>query len=803
MKKLLYPFCICVALLSSLFSKAQSYCTPVPSSAGLYINSMDFSQVGFTSGANYTTTYGGYTQTVGSSSGTIQRLMQAGIFSSLSNTSTTTSYAIGAVKYKVYADWNKDGDFSDADETLFDGANTTAIAAKAATNGFATFSFYFTIPVTAQTGSIRLRFAMRQNAGTADACGTYPGEVEDYIITVQGNTAPVLDNSATPLIASITDAQTANDGFTVTQLINSTLPASTMITEADYLNSSSPFGIAVTATTATAGSWQYKLDGGSWTSFGAVSSANSLLLSSDGLTRIRFVPSGAGTASFTFRAWDQTTGNNGGYANTTTNGGTSAYSTATETASIDVISASSAPSTKIFFATTSSSATDNILRSSMNKGSAAVYMPEAVVASSANLTAATDLVYDPATSKIVWAESTTVDKIVSANPDGTGVTVLLSSGMSAPNGIAVGAGKIFITDNGNKALYRINSDGTGFTQISGGAGQLATPNTLKDIEYYNNNIYFISRPLSSGDWKIVKANTDGSSPTELFSFPTQPYGLSVADGVVYWTEYASGNSYLKSGPTSGGGGTGTLLLTSNGRMYRDLEADATASKLYIIDIQGSSAQTYDRALWTTSLTGTGLSKALTLSDSYSSFALETSGVTLLPVTVVSFTAKSEGEGVKLEWKTEEEVNNSHFVVERSGNGKDFYTVGKVQGSGTPLGSSYSFYDAAPIRGENFYRLKQVDNDGGYSYTEVRKVNIGNKKTSARVYPNPVTGSSFTVEVSKEVADVVSYRILNAAGFTVKKGTLENRLETIDAGALKAGVYILQLSSGEVIKIDRK
>ncbi|HEY0039022.1 MAG TPA: GEVED domain-containing protein [Flavisolibacter sp.] len=800
MKKSFYLLPLWVSLLLYQFSTAQTYCSPAPS-AGLFLNSMDFTAAGFTGAKTYSTTGGGYTQTVSITSGTIQRNMQAGIFSSLSNTSTTSSFAAGTVSYKAYADWNRDGDFTDAGENVFDGTNSAAIAAKVGTtNGYATFAIYFAIPVSAQTGNIRMRFALRQSGGPADPCGAYTGEVEDYIITVQGNTAPILDISATPLINPITDGQTNNDGFTITQFLNSTLPSANLVSDPDFLNTVAPFGIAVTGTGVANGQWEYKLPSGIWMAFGAVSNANALLLASDGETRIRFVPTTSGTASFQFKAWDITTGSNGQYANAGTSGGTTAYSTVTRTASINVTGIAAAPTTKIFFVST---LLDNVLAGNIDKPTASVYLPSPLISANANLTNATDMVYEPGQKKIIWAESATTDKIVSANPDGSGVTVLLSSGMSTPNGIAVGGGKIFISDNGNKALYRMNSDGTSFAQISGAAGQLPTPFTLKDIEYYSNSLYFISRPASTGDWKIMKAATDGTSPMELFSTPTQPYGLSVGDDVVYWTEYVSGNSYLKSGTTAGGGGTGTLLLTATGRMYRDLEVDVANNKLYIIDIQGSSAQTYDRSLWTTSLSGTGLAKVLTFGETYSNFALQTPSASILPVRWLSFDAKASRGIVSLNWQTTYEINHDYFLVERSGNGTNFEVIGRVESRSSPEIGTYRFSDNSPLTATAYYRIKQVDVDGTVTYSDVRKINGTAGRATVKVYPNPVTGSVLMVERGSTFEGLLNYQIVNTAGFAVRAGTLQTAVEKIALTGLPSGMYVMLLSNGGSVKFEKK
>lgn len=156
------------------------------------------------------------------------------------------------------------------------------------------------------------------------------------------NSAPVLDNFGNAALASIGQNETANSGTLVASIIASVLPRD-MITDAN----GDPEGIAVTAVDNSNGLWEYSTDGSNWSPVPAVSDASALLLAADSATRLRFLPNpdffGVVPTGVTFRAWDRTTGVNGGIANTTVNGGTTAFSTDTETASISVLHVNHAP----------------------------------------------------------------------------------------------------------------------------------------------------------------------------------------------------------------------------------------------------------------------------------------------------------------------------------------------------------------------------------------------------------------------------------------------------------------------------
>jgi hypothetical protein len=160
------------------------------------------------------------------------------------------------------------------------------------------------------------------------------GERFDALALYSSNTAPVLDANAAPALALVTEDDPNPAGTTVAALL-ATGAGGDPISDADALGFE---GIAVTALDAANGTWQFSITGGaSWTDFGAVGNTSAVLL--DASARIRFVPHANfnGTVSLTFRAWDGYSGANGqAGVDTSENGGTSAFSSAVETATLTV-----------------------------------------------------------------------------------------------------------------------------------------------------------------------------------------------------------------------------------------------------------------------------------------------------------------------------------------------------------------------------------------------------------------------------------------------------------------------------------
>jgi len=119
-------------------------------------------------------------------------------------------------------------------------------------------------------------------------------------------------------------------------------------------------------------------------------------------------------------------------------------------------------------------------------------------------------------------------------------------------------------------------------------------------------------------------------------------------------------------------------------------------------------------------------------------------VTPLPVELVSFKANADDENITLTWKTASELNNDFFEVQRFTSPEEIEVVGSVKGKGTTsVANSYKFVDYGPLPGNSYYRLKQVDYDGGYELSSVVQVYFEGK-ASISLVPNPNHGSQLGI-----------------------------------------------------------
>ncbi len=121
---------------------------------------------------------------------------------------------------------------------------------------------------------------------------------------------------------------------------------------------------------------------------------------------------------------------------------------------------------------------------------------------------------------------------------------------------------------------------------------------------------------------------------------------------------------------------------------------------------------------------------------------------VLPVELLDFTAQKKDKTVDLNWQTASEKDNAGFELERSSDTEDWARIGFVESQGNSNGlQEYSHLDIAPLSGNNYYRLKQIDLDGQFEYSTIRHVLFIEDNTVAlSVYPNPSSGQ-FTISIN--------------------------------------------------------
>ncbi len=193
----------------------------------------------------------------------------------------------------------------------------------------------------------------------------------------------------------------------------------------------------------------------------------------------------------------------------------------------------------------------------------------------------------------------------------------------------------------------------------------------------------------------------------------------------------------------------------------DVVTDNT--NLRVARYSGAGSWIDNGGIGTANVSGSITSNVFSSFNTYFTLGNTINGTNPLPVTLVAFNAKKSSQKVNLDWQTASEKNADYFNVERSIDGNDFKLIGKISASGNSTSlKSYSLIDENPIFGNNYYRLKQIDFDGSFIYSDIKTVYLG-KTSLLSMYPNPAVNKSFTIKIPEQVQGDYSVQLIDNAG----------------------------------------
>lgn len=257
---------------------------------------------------------------------------------------------------------------------------------------------------------------------------------------------------------------------------------------------------------------------------------------------------------------------------------------------------------------------------------------------------------------------------------------------------------------------------------------------------------------------------------------------------------------------NGGGGNRSTAVTLNGTSSNNSEffdpgtgytnrlavtttgSGASISNLVFVN----PTQITFNVVWPPALAGTTQTLTITNPDCQIVTVNYTlpNGCAPLPVHWLSFTGSPANRRVLLNWITDQEPDNLVFDIERKNFNGLFEKIGRVNSKGIN-GGNYEFYDDSPEE-INFYRLKQINVDGSFTYSNIVKVELSNIFTLV-VYPNPVK-DQLTIEMP-EAYRKGTLRVINTTGEVVFTSTLNNTYrKTIDVSNMPSGTYIIEVRS---------
>jgi hypothetical protein len=168
--------------------------------------------------------------------------------------------------------------------------------------------------------------------------------------------------------------------------------------------------------------------------------------------------------------------------------------------------------------------------------------------------------------------------------------------------------------------------------------------------------------------------------------------------------------------------------------------------------------------------------------------IEVRGVLIVPVKWASFSGHQVNEAVELNWATTEEVGVREFQVERFSLAHGYQPIGAVKANGEA--GSYRFIDRHPLTGANLYRIRQVDEDNAFSFSEIVEVSF-TPRFSVVLYPNPMREGSRLVMAGEPATGTLL--VLDPAGRVISSREFTDATELeIQRAGLPAGVYFARL-----------
>ncbi|MCS6917993.1 MAG: hypothetical protein NZM08_09980 [Chitinophagales bacterium] len=384
-----------------------------------------------------------------------------------------------------------------------------------------------------------------------------------------------------------------------------------------------------------------------------------------------------------------------------------------------------------------------------------------------------------------------IGTVVIDKPAGTGL--ILFGNLNVTNTLTLTSGRI---TTGLNEVYVSNS---ATTAITGASSSSYIDGYLRRNVASTGSYDFPVGHFSSGkgyqriNFNFTSAINFANLLVNFQPYATVPGALNVSDCGYNYNMQALNNGYwtaVSSAPMTSGAYTVTLYnaagsYTNNGGATQWTVMKNNGSGWHL---NGTCATSTIGQVVRTGLSG------------FSDFGTAQSS-TNLPVELVSFTGHAFSEGNRLQWVTLTEQDNEYFEVERSSDSYDFHSIGTVAGKGTSFeAQTYTFWDHHPLPGRNYYRLKQVDFSGKYSYSHVLLLEAQRSLlTLIQLVPNPTSGE-VTLEYANAQDVTVIIEVIDLFGKTVFSETASfaagSGSHALSLQHLPAGLYQLRIHSAD-------
>jgi hypothetical protein len=234
--------------------------------------------------------------------------------------------------------------------------------------------------------------------------------------------------------------------------------------------------------------------------------------------------------------------------------------------------------------------------------------------------------------------------------------------------------------------------------------------------------------------------------------------------------------------------------------------NTTAGPTTWVDIGGSGAPAY--------AAGADLSGSVTCTSSpttFVSFSRFTLGSMLggwnpLPIELLSFNATPCEKNVCLDWATASETNNDFFTIEKTKDGNSFEEIAELDAAGNSTTvQNYSTVDNTPYEGVSYYRLKQTDFNGDFTYSDLKMVEFESAIGFAfNIYPNPNNGENINLNITADKGEEIVVVVFDATGkesfskVIITQNSGENVFAIDPSSKLASGIYLISATSKQEV-----
>ncbi len=411
----------------------------------------------------------------------------------------------------------------------------------------------------------------------------------------------------------------------------------------------------------------------------------------------------------------------------------------------------------------------------------------------------------------------------SKGPSGSGqfYTVEINNTHTTPYVNLTGSNNLIIASDGQLALSNgLLVTGSNLvdirnTDVASITGQSTASYVYGTIRRYTSGLtgaYDFPVGNSTG-YELMSINVTGGNTTNYFDVyfdtPANAYGtgLPIAPAgspfLGFDAVLNSGGPNAATGSANGGvwtvtpdAGTANYDITLYGRNY---DNDLNTHTIVKRTTAGPGPWALDGTMGTETNVGSLLTVTRTGYTGFSQFAIVRSGA-FLPIGLLEFTGELNGDVVDLYWTTESEINNDYFTVERSQDGENFEFVGNVNAVGNSSSVvNYTLQDEKPLEGQSYYRLKQTDLNGDFSYSGIVPIKRTPSVGGFDIFPNPVT-EDLNITFVDRVTTEKKIRIYDAQMKLVyiQEVEPESKKLRVDMSKYESGIYFISFDNEEGI-----